>query len=443
MNTQNDFRFHTRTMRAAAVALLIAILPSLHATGSPPDAGLEREAERSADNPAAGQQRGALIYIPRFDALAGSIQNAVNGLEPSDTILLGPGTISESGIVIDKPLTIRGQGIGVTIIDGGMTDRVFQIQFADLNGGASSFPDTGVPVVFEDLTIRNGLTTGPGGGINIPGNTGNYRFSRVRFENNQAMTGGAFAIGQMTFVQTSDFLIEGCEFEGNTATDSGGACTFADWPRTHRIVNSLFRNNSASTAAAAISTIGSTAAEVHISNCTFVEHPLNSTGDDSLLRVGAMGGSIQVANSIVADNVSGRLQGGHSGSSIRRSVLGPGTTLQSFSNGAGNTTVAPTFVDAPGGDFRLASGSSGIDIGDLPWYYSLGGGGRDQGGDPRFINDPLTTDTGTAGSSLDAGAYEYQTTDTDTSCPGDINGDGVIDTADLGILIGVFGTGCP
>lgn len=28
-------------------------------------------------------------------------------------------------------------------------------------------------------------------------------------------------------------------------------------------------------------------------------------------------------------------------------------------------------------------------------------------------------------------------------CPGDINGDGVIDTADLGILIGVFGTLCP
>ncbi len=30
-----------------------------------------------------------------------------------------------------------------------------------------------------------------------------------------------------------------------------------------------------------------------------------------------------------------------------------------------------------------------------------------------------------------------------TPCVGDINGDGVIDTADLGVLIGVFGTTCP
>jgi hypothetical protein len=120
-----------------------------------------------------------------------------------------------------------------------------------------------------------------------------------------------------------------------------------------------------------------------------------------------------------------------------------GNALGGYTDAGNNTPVAPIFVNAAGSDYRLDAGSSGIDMGDLNVYFSCGGGIEDLNGDVRIINDPATPDTGSVGSSLDAGAYEHQTLNVDVVCTGDLNGDGVIDTADLGILLGVFGTNCP
>lgn len=54
----------------------------------------------------------------------------------------------------------------------------------------------------------------------------------------------------------------------------------------------------------------------------------------------------------------------------------------------------------------------------------------DLDGNPRFVNDPGTKDTGNPGPPgpiVDMGAYEFQV----MNCPWDVNGDGVVDHHDL------------
>jgi hypothetical protein len=97
------------------------------------------------------------------------------------------------------------------------------------------------------------------------------------------------------------------------------------------------------------------------------------------------------------------------------------------------------------GDLRLVAGSPCIDAADatvLPIDgHDLDGDGDvdeaipvDLDGNARFVDDPDTTDTGVGEPPfVDMGAYEYQG---GTSCPGDLTGDGMIDGADLGLLLG-------
>ena len=95
----------------------------------------------------------------------GELRFHINNAAPGDTIVIPPFTITLTGgaaedanasgdLDITKSLTIQGAGEGMTIIDGGGIDRVFDIIFAD-----------GVNI--SGMTIRNGKETidGFGGGI--------------------------------------------------------------------------------------------------------------------------------------------------------------------------------------------------------------------------------------------------------------------------------------
>ena len=125
--------------------------------------------------------------------------------------------------------------------------------------------------------------------------------------------------------------------------------------------------------------------------------------------------------------------------------------------GTGNINANPLFVDPDGpdnipgtkdDDLRLRSDSPCIDAGDnttvLPDYTDLDDDGDtqepvpvDMDGNPRFVDDPDTEDTGHGTPPIvDMGAYEYQPDD----CPADFDGDGDVDTADLLYLLAAWGT---
>ncbi len=109
--------------------------------------------------------------------------------------------------------------------------------------------------------------------------------------------------------------------------------------------------------------------------------------------------------------------------------------------GIGNIDSDPNFVNADGpdgtpgtddDDLSIAAGSACIDAG---MNAALGPDVElDLAGRLRYVDDPDTDDTGEGEPPLvDLGAYEYQ------ACPGDLNGDGQRDQADLGLLLASYG----
>ncbi len=103
--------------------------------------------------------------------------------------------------------------------------------------------------------------------------------------------------------------------------------------------------------------------------------------------------------------------------------------------GWGNIDSDPLFGDPNSGDYHVAAGSPCIDAGD----NFVVSAETDLDGQPRFMDDPNTPDTGIGTPPIvDMGAYEFQG-EPNMPCPGDLDGDADIDLADLAQLLGSYG----
>ena len=181
-----------------------------------------------------------------------SIQKTINNSVENSIVELEPGIYVESGIIINKNITIIGKGSrGDVIIDGNHSNTIFIIS------------TNKVHVNFINITFINGISSGHGGAIHSE--AGNLYVDNCVFINNTASeNGGAIdnyggeTIGGYLFVNNSLFI-------GNYAGHDGGAIT------TYRgntdIFNSIFINNSAKRDGGAIR--GGLYTKTNIYNCTF------------------------------------------------------------------------------------------------------------------------------------------------------------------------------
>ncbi len=279
------------------------------------------------------------------------------------------------------------------------------------------------PTVTNCLFMGNlaGLATGEGGGMrNII--DCNPLVTNCVFIGNVARDGAG-----MQNVNNCNPLVTNCTFTDNQGT-FGGAVEILDFSNPV-LTNCLMSNNSATSAGGGVAVARDCSPE--ISNCTIVCNTAVSTGDGIWLS-DAFGGhsTVTVCNSIVYDNDAGQIVAeGGAVAFVSYSLVEGGFA------GTGNIDSNPLFVD-PGcnnGDYHLSPGSPCIDAGDNTCVNIS----TDLDGNPRFVDDPDTPDTGNGIPPIvDMGVYEFQ----GTPCPWDCgNDDGDVGIVDFLALLAQWG----
>ncbi|MCA9305757.1 MAG: hypothetical protein R3B46_03185 [Phycisphaerales bacterium] len=361
----------------------------------------------------------------------GTIQKAINAASAGDTLEIGTGAVYESSIMVNKPVTIRGQGMDNTLIDGEGNGRVFTV--------------TGMVagVVLEDLTVARGqiLESPNTGGLFVQGG-GSVTMSRVRFFENIGASGGTVAVDGNAQATTLLFG-DSCEFMDNFVLGSGAmlAVTTGNGANV-RLTNCLFRgtdlfgsNNAATVKCSQTDNI------VTLVNCTFAENTSEIAVSLPVIKANN-GGTIAVANCVIVGPSHGASITGSSDATlfVQNTLSTANVSLSFVTDGGGNIVATPSFEDDMNGDYRLAAGSPGIDAGDADAYAGAEGGAFDLNGDPRFHDDAGTIDTGSGSPTyLDMGAYEFQGS-SPVLCPGDVDGSNTVDVDDLNAILGAWNT---
>ena len=349
--------------------------------------------------------RADTIHVPAdYPTIQAGIDAAVDGDEVvvADGLYTGPGNRALS--TGTKLITVRSAGgPKACVIDCETKDRAFVI-----SGGAR----------VEGFTIRNGRAVF-GGAMLVAGDA---TIVGCDFDGNAADAGGAL------FIQSSSPAIIGCTFRGNCAqvSDGGAMYNLAGNPA---LVNCLMNGNCA---AAFGGGIFSDLAALSLVNCTL--------SDNTAYRGGGItnyaGVEMTLSSCIIWGNHAAKGRGLEvqilSTSSVEVVNYSCVQDLEGAYGGNGNIDADPGFVDPQQGNYRLEPGSPCIDAADNTAVPK--GMVADLNGNPRFIDDPCTDDTGNGDPPIvDMGTYEFQ----GSSC--DLDADGTIGILDLLILLANWG----
>ncbi|MCH8824301.1 MAG: hypothetical protein IH984_12450 [Planctomycetes bacterium] len=315
----------------------------------------------------------------------------------------GGGMINDTGSPIVTNCTFSGNT--VTGTGGGMgndfstpmvIDCTFNLNTANENAGGGMANNNSNSTLINCIFIENTALSG-GGMVNSQCNP---TMTNCSFIGNLATFGG----GGMANYSFSDPIMTNCTFRGNVAAEEGGGI-FNQFVSNPIVTNCTFSGNFASFGGG----MGNISSSPNVTNCTF-------EGNLAVIdNGGAMYNSFSafptVNNSIFWFNTGGEIVDHDTAVTVVR-----------FSNvsggfvGEGNVDADPMFVDADGPDdipgtdddnLRLLPGSPCTDAADNTAVP--GGITQDLDGNPRFVDDPDTIDTGFGDPPIvDMGAYEFQ-----------------------------------
>jgi len=315
-----------------------------------------------------------------------------------------------------------GGGIGCWCPAAVISDCTFEANSAEHVGGGAATDCLVQRCVFLENTSSSG------GGIR-----GGHLILDCRFiRNTTDLHGGAGS-------HSGDFF--NCTFHGNSCDEEGGAIYLYD--SAPLFVNCVFAGNTAGVMGGGIF---NKHADPVLVNCTL--------SANEAIAGGGIYNRYDDANPVVSNCIlwANEAPIGEPG------IGGYGTAIVSYSDVEEYDPIFRHEADAGPdgqwgtedddyGDLRLSAGSPCIDAADNfavpPDEYDLDEDGDtdepvpvDLDGNPRFVNDPCTEDTGNGEPPIvDMGAYEFQ-----PPCPCDLDCDGEVVTADLLFLLDAWGT---
>jgi hypothetical protein len=341
-----------------------------------------------------------------------TIQAAVNAAQSGDTVHVAPGTYTEPTVVIDRDVNIIGTcGREVTILQKSpWTDRVVVVT----NGAIASF---------DGLTLTDGFSFGPGGGLHAqPGTT-------VTMVDCVVSNCDAVEFGGGIYAENATLTLRSTRLEGNTVypgtfggawsthTEGGGLCASGS---VATLLDCEVIGNEASASLGAFGGgIHSAGGNVRVEN-TLIAH--NSIDHEAQYEQGgAVYGPMTLVGCTIVDNEWPPVASGLIPITITNSIVwdSSGVPLSliwanvSYSlvsggyAGTGNIDLDPLFANPLAGDYRLLSNSPAIDAAD---NGAVGAGVlSDLAGRPRYRDDASTPDTGIGPTPVvDMGAYEFQ-----------------------------------
>jgi len=286
------------------------------------------------------------IDIPSFGA---TLILVTNGVFQTGGRVANGSTATTNRVSLDwpEPVTVQSvNGPAVTIIQGyqlpGSTNGDSAIRCAYLTAKASLI----------GFTLTNGAT-----GTNLL-NVGSY------------VGGGAYSSG----------VLSNCVIVGNAAFVEGGGALSGTYE------NCLFTGNTAPSGGAVVEGI--------LNNCTVTGNSASIEGGGLFDSGGAGTGSsppMSANNCIVYGNTAPVGSNYYPSTMVQ---LNFSCTTPMSTNGLGNITNDPAFVNPAVNDFHLQSNSPCINAGENAYAPS----GSDLDGNPRIV-----------GGTVDMGAYEYQT----------------------------------
>jgi hypothetical protein len=408
---------------------------------------------RSFDLPGGSEVRGGYAGYGAPDPDARDIeanQTVLSGDLSDDD---GPGftNIGDNALhvvrAVDRPSPLLLEGF---TIRGGKGER--EAWAGAMGGGAL----VDAPVTFRRCTFTSNHSDDNGGAVAVFLQGATPRFEECVFRGNRTgltspVTTRVYGGGAVFMFKAAGEFI-GCVFEDNAAHAGGAVSVAFNQPR---FVNCLFVGNDATASTGVYfgggALLGTHGAQATLVNCTLVGNTSAAAG--GAVRSNGIA-SAAISNSILWSNTPDQTTG---------------TTTMASSNveggmppGPGNISQAPAWAGSGAHAFALAAGSPGIDAGSNAAVPA--GTITDLVGNPRFIDDPCTTDTGLGPAPIvDMGAYEYRLypdcnldgvlTVADFGCfqtkfvagdpYADCNGDGLRTVADFGCFQTKFVAGCP
>lgn len=341
----------------------------------------------SANNVAPNDVGAGLVNI-------GGSPTLVNLLfEDNEAYTGGGGLYSSSGdpmmtnvTFIDNAAT-GGNGGGMYSDTGNptMVDISFSNNSASAAGGGM-YSSQGDPVM-TDVTFSGNSATGNGGGMY--NSESNPSMTDVSFDQNTSLgNGGAMYNSSSSWVGVNAFFVN------NTALSGGGVYNYLYSDAI--LTNAVFANNTALTGpGGGMSNVLSTAT---ITNATFGENSASNSSGGALYNAAS---NHEITNTVLWGNsapTGPQIQNQSSTPVISYSLIeasggsGAGWDPALGTDGGNNLDADPLFVDAPGNNLRLQTGSPAVDTGDnsapnLP--------ATDLDGNARVI-----------GAAVDMGAYE-------------------------------------